>query len=217
MIAAGNIEVGGPRPVELRHRPRVACGCSRGLRLLGTQLHALRPPASTVVIFDRETAAVLWHQRHGRLHGYVSLSAPCWVRSAGRRDGAEDLDHAWDRRRGDRARVRGSSPSAGWQSISGRADWRASSSGLCRAAAVHLVPQIELFRNLRRDGPGGSPSGPTDCSRQCSRGRSDMGSRAILLGGLSLPGGGRGGTGAARVACIGSPLSRSPMLWWYSG
>ena len=38
--------------------------------------------------------------------------------------------------------------------------------GMCRAAAVHLVPQIELFVDLRGDGAGAGRAAATACSRR---------------------------------------------------
>ncbi len=59
--------------------------------------------------------------------------------------------------------------------------------GLCRAAAVHLVPQIELFVIYARDGAGAGRSVRMACSPARSRGRSD-GARATCFGALAFAG-----------------------------
>ncbi len=72
--------------------------------------------------------------------------------------------------------------------------------GLCRAGAVHLMPQLELFVDLRGDGAGARVPPATACSSRPAAEDLTMRTRANLFGALAFLAVGGGRAVAAAVA-----------------
>ena len=130
-----------PGPVELRHRPGGVAGLV-GAAAYWALNHTRWGRLLTVVIFDRETAAAFGINVAAGLHRHLRDRRHAG-RARRRRDGAENLGDARHRRRSHRAGLRGGGDR--WHGVDRRRDDRRVIVGLCRAAAVHLLPQLELF------------------------------------------------------------------------
>ena len=85
--------------------------------------------------------------------------------------------------------------------------------GICRAAAVHLVPQIELFVIYARDGAGARRAALRPVRPRAAEEDMTCAAASHLVGALVVPGRRGGRAVAAGIGSSRSRPSRSPTRW----